>query len=212
MHLPAHFREERVPVLHEAMRRSRLAILVTAGPEGFEASHVPLLLDPDPAPLGTLLGHLARGNPQAGRAGSEVEALAILTGPDAYVSPSWYATKAETGTVVPTWNYVAVHAHGRLRFFEDPQRLLALVSRLTEAHEGGRALPWRVSDAPADFIQAQLRGITGFEMAIARLEGKWKLSQNRSAPDRAGVVDGLTREGGEVAAAVADLMKATDGG
>ena len=211
MYVPVHFREERVPVLHEAMRHSGLATLVTSGKDGFEASHVPLLLDPDPAPLGTLRGHVARGNPQARGAGSEVEALAILMGPEAYVSPSWYPTKAETGRVVPTWNYVVVHAHGRLRFFEDPERLLELVSGLTEAHEGGRARPWSVRDAPEEYIRAQLKGIVGFELSIARLEGKWKLSQNRSARDRAGVVEGLTREGRESATAVAGLMKATAG-
>jgi transcriptional regulator len=207
MYLPSHFREERVPLLHDAIRRAGLATLVTAGPEGLEASHVPLLLDPEPAPLGTLHGHLARANPQWRGAGPDLRALAAFLGPDAYVTPSWYATKARTGEVVPTWNYVAIHAHGRLTFFDDPERLRALVSRLTEAHEAGRAQPWAVADAPERYVASLLPAIVGFELRIERLEGKWKASQNRSAEDRAGVVDGLAREGGEAAAAMASIVR-----
>jgi transcriptional regulator len=147
---------------------------------------------------------LSRGNPQGVEDGAQ--ALAIFLGPDAYVSPSWYPTKRETGKVVPTWNYVAVHAYGQLRTFDDPERLLDLVTRLTARHEGPRTQPWAVADAPADFIQSQLKGIVGLELPIERLEGKWKMSQNRPAQDCAGVVDGLDREGGLVEAAVARLV------
>lgn len=207
MYNPPHFKEDRVKVLHEAIRRAGLATLVTTGPDGFVASHIPLLLDPEPAPYGTLHGHLARGNPQ-GRNGSDGEALAIFLGPDAYVTPSWYATKRATGKVVPTWNYVAIHAYGKLSFFDDAERLLALVTRLTRRHEAGRAAPWEVSDAPDDYVRGQLKGIIGFAMPLARLEGKWKMSQNRPAEDRAGVADGLAGEGGEtVAAIVAERSK-----
>jgi transcriptional regulator len=201
MYNPPHFKEDRVPVMHAAIRAVGLATLVTTGPDGLVASHIPLLLDPEPAPYGTLHGHLARGNPQ-GRQEGDSEALAIFLGPDAYITPSYYATKRETGKVVPTWNYVAIHAYGKLAFFDDAERLLALVTRLTRRHEAGRAAPWKVSDAPADYLRGQLKGIIGFAMPIARLEGKWKMSQNRPAEDRAGVADGLAREGEAVVAAI----------
>jgi transcriptional regulator len=170
-----------------------------------------MLLDPEPAPLGTLLGHVARSNPQWQRANSEMRALAIFRGPDAYVSPSWYETKRETGKVVPTWNYVAVHATGLLQFFDDPNRLLELVTKLTESREMSRSSPWSVSDAPAEYIAARLKGIVGFQLRIERIEGKWKMSQDRRAEDRAGVIDGLEHEGGEAELAVAAVMKGTGG-
>ncbi len=206
MYLPPHFREDRVPVLHEAIRRCGLATLVTRGADGLEASHVPLRLSPEPAPLGTLVGHLARPNPQA-RGAPDAEALAIFLGPEAYVSPSWYETKRRTGKVVPTWNYVTVHARGRLRLFDDPDRLLALVGELTADHEAGRPSPWAVGDAPPEYVRGLLAGIVGFELRIERLEGKWKLSQNRPAEDRAGVVEGLEREGGPGAAVAAAMRR-----
>jgi transcriptional regulator len=210
MYQPPHFREERVPVLHEAIRRAALGTLVSLGADGLEASHVPMLLDPEPAPYGTLTGHVSRANGQWRRTDAGVQALAIFLGPEAYVSPSWYATKRQTGKVVPTWNYVAVHAYGALRVVEDAERLLRLVTRLTETHEAGRTAPWAVTDAPPDFIRAQLKGIVGFELPIARLEGKWKMSQNRPAEDRTGTVEGLRREGGPDEAAVAEIMAAIE--
>jgi len=206
MYVPMHFKEDSVAVLHEAMGRIGFGTLVTLGAEGFEASHVPMLVDPTPAPRGTLIGHIARGNGQWRATGAGVAALAMFVGPDAYISPGWYATKRETGKVVPTWNYVAVHAHGRVRFFDEAERLLRLVTRLTEAHEGRRARPWAVTDAPADYIAGMLKGIVGFELPIDRLEGKWKLGQNRSAADRAGVAEALRREGDDDAAAMAAMM------
>jgi len=193
VYLPPAFRQNRTGVLHDAIRKSGLATLVTLTPDGLIASHVPLLLDPEPAPYGTLTGHLARPNAQA--RGATGDALAIFLGPDAYITPSWYETKRETGKVVPTWNYVAIHAAGPITFFDDPDRLLDVVTRLTERHEGSRDAPWAVSDAPPDFVQGMLRGIVGFSIQIARLEGKWKMSQNRPEPDRAGVIAGLTAEG-----------------
>jgi transcriptional regulator len=206
MYVPALFKEDRVPVLHDAIRQSRLATLVTYGPDGLYASHAPMLIDPEPAPWGTLRGHLARANPHRERAAADVEALAIFTGPEAYITPAWYATKRETGKVVPTWNYAAIHAYGKLTFFDDPEQLLALVTKLTQTHEAGRAEPWAVSDAPPDFIKGMLKAIVGFELELTRLEGKWKMSQNRPEIDRAGVVEGLRREGGEAEAAVADAV------
>jgi transcriptional regulator len=203
VYIPAQFREHEVPTIHAAIHAAGLATLVTFGPDGLLASPVPMLLDSEPAPYGTLLGHLARGNPQWRRTAAGVAGLALFQGPDAYVTPSWYATKRQTGEVVPTWNYVAVHAYGAIEFFDDAASLRTLVTRLTERHEGVREHPWAVADAPPPFIDAQLKGIVGFRLEIERLEGKWKMSQNRSAADRATVIAGLTTEGNT---AVADLV------
>ena len=191
MYVPPHFKEDRVAVLHETIRKCGLGTLVTFERGEMIASHVPMLIDPEPAPYGTLIGHVSRGNPQGRAVDGAVETLAIFLGAEAYVTPSWYATKRETGKVVPTWNYVAVHAYGKVRFFSDKDRLLDIVRRLTATQEAGRAEPWAVSDAPADFVDGLLKGIVGFELPIRRLEGKWKMSQNRPAEDRAGVVEGL---------------------
>jgi len=205
MYVPEPFAETRVSVLHEAMRRIALATLVTAGEGGIAASHVPMLIDPDPAPYGTLLGHIARDNPQwRGGAG---EALAIFLGPDTYVSPSWYPSKAKHGRVVPTWNYVAVHARGRVEFFDDAARLEALVTRLTAAHEAGKPRPWAPSDAPRDYLEAMLTAIVGFALPIARLEGKWKMSQNRPPEDRAGVGRALRAAGEDEIADLVEMPK-----
>ena len=216
MYLPKDVKEDRVDVLHEAIRQARLGTLVTVGADGLEATHLPMLVDPEPAPFGTLKGHVARANPQWRRASGNTQALAIFLGPDAYITPAWYETKKQSGKVVPTWNYVAIHAYGSLTFYEDADWLLALVTKLTETHEAGRDQPWAVSDAPKEFIAGMLKAIVGFELPIARLEGKWKMSQNRPAADRAGVVQGLRREGGPAEAAVAGIVAAAsvqkDGG
>jgi transcriptional regulator len=208
MYLPPHFKEDRLPVLHDAIRQSRVATLVTLASDGLIASHVPLDLDPEPAPYGILRGHVARANAQWRDAAANVQALAIFMGPEAYISPAWYPSKQEDGKVVPTWNYVAIHAYGPIEFFDDADRLLALVTRLTQSHEGKRAAPWAVSDAPTDYIRARLKGIVGFEMPIVRLEGKWKMSQNQSAANRAGAAAGLAQEGGSSEAAVSAIMTA----
>ncbi|MDX8481141.1 FMN-binding negative transcriptional regulator [Mesorhizobium sp. VK24D] len=190
MYIPPAFRDDDKESLRATIRDARLATLVTATAEGLLATPLPLLLDENEGEHGTLYGHVAKANPHW-RAPPLGDGLAIFMGPDAYVTPAWYQTKQETGKVVPTWNYVVIHAYGPVEFFEDADRLLEIVTRLTNLHEGGRASPWAVSDAPADFIQAQLRGIVGLRMPIARLEGKRKMSQNRNAADRAGVVSGL---------------------
>jgi transcriptional regulator len=193
------------------MRAAPFADLITLGTEGLEATPLPLMLDPSDGPQGSLIGHIARANPQWRTADVAQEALAIFSGPDSYISPSYYETKRLSGKVVPTWNYVTIHARGRISFFHEPEALLDLVRRLTDQHEGGRAAPWAVSDAPPDFIQSQLRGIVGLRLEITALTGKWKMSQNRSAADRAGVVAGLRADGGPgaeaVAAAVAEAME-----
>ena len=203
MYIPTQFRETDIPTLHAAIRAAGLATLVTTGPDGILATPLPLLLDPEPGPHGALLGHVARANPQWHRSAPDADGLAMFAGPDAYITPSWYETKRQTGKVVPTWNYVAVHAYGRVEFIDDAAWLHALVTRLTERHEGARPQPWAVADAPPEFTKAQLKGIVGVRLVISRLEGKWKMSQNRSAEDRAGVVAGLREDGNTV---VADLV------
>lgn len=190
MYTPPAFREDDPLELRRMMREARLATLVTATAAGLQATPLPLYLVEKEGALGTLYGHVARANPQWSLAPAG-EALAIFLGADAYVTPSWYATKAETGKVVPTWNYSAVHAHGPVEFFDDRARLHAVVSRLTDMHEADRAEPWAVTDAPEPFVAAQLKGIVGVRMPISRLEGKRKLSQNRSEEDRIGVAQGL---------------------
>lgn len=165
--------------------------------EGMIASHAPMMLDPGPGPYGTLIGHLAKANPHARSADPAVQTLVIFQGADGYITPSYYAAKKEHGKVVPTWNYAAVHAYGTLEVFDDPARLLEVVTRLTERHEAVRAQPWAVNDAPDDFVQGMLRGIVGIALPIARLEGKVKMSQNRPAADQAGVIEGLRLDGQE---------------
>jgi len=195
MYTPTAFREDEPAALAAMIREARVANLVTAGAEGLLATPLPLFLAPDEGPHGTLYGHLARANPQWRQgppgAGPVPEALAIFHGLDAYITPSWYESKREHGRVVPTWNYVAVHAYGPAEFFDDEARLLDVVTRLTTLHESPRPEPWAVSDAPAEFIRGQLRGIVGLRLPITRIEGKRKMSQNRSAADRAGVAAGL---------------------
>jgi len=206
MFTPPVFLEERLPVVHDLMHQARLVSLVTMGENGLEASQVPIVFDQSVGEFGTIHGHLSRGNAQWRTADTKVPALIMFSGPDAYISPSWYATKAQTEKVVPTWNYQAIHAYGTIEFFEDPDRLLDLVTRLTTKHEGARTDPWAVSDAPADFIAAQLKGIMGFTLPITRLDGKSKMSQNKSDEDRQGVIRGLNEDGTEQEAIVAQVM------
>ena len=205
MYIPPAFRDDDKESLRATIRAARLATLVTATAEGLLATPLPLLLDESEGEHGTIYGHVAKANPQW-RAPVLGDGMAIFMGPDAYVTPAWYQTKQETGKVVPTWNYVAIHAYGPVQFFEDADRLLEVVTRLTNLHEGGRASPWSVSDAPPDFIQSQLKGIVGLRMPVARLEGKRKMSQNRNATDRAGVASGLAASDRPSDRAVAPLI------
>jgi transcriptional regulator len=207
MYLPKHFEETRVEVLHELIRAHPLGALVVLTSKGLAANHIPLEVVPAPAPFGTLRGHIARANALWREATPGTEALAIFQGPDTYVSPSWYPSKQETARVVPTWNYAVVHAHGTLRFIEDRAWLRGFVEHLTDRHEAGRAEPWKVTDAPSEYIDKQLGAIVGLEVSITRLVGKWKVSQNRSAEDRDGVVEGLSRDGTPAAGAMADLVR-----
>ena len=190
MYRPAAFRQDDLTALHAQIESTGLALLTSNGPAGLQATHLPLLLEPGEGEFGTLYGHFARANPHW-QALTGQEALAVFSGPDAYVHPGWYPGKAEHGRVVPTWNYIAVHAWGPVETFDEPARLLELLARLTARHEAGRPRPWSLDDAPAEYIERQLRAIVGFALPIRRLEGQWKLSQNRQADDRAGVREGL---------------------
>jgi transcriptional regulator len=191
LYVPPAFREERPAILHGLMARSPLAMLACNGPDGMPVlSYLPLLLEED-GEQGVLTGHLARANPQLAALAAAGRAVAVFTGPDAYVSPGFYPSKQEHGRVVPTWNYETVHAEGRVELFDDAPRLLALLNRLTTRHEAAQPRPWSVSDAPEAFIQAQLKGITGVTLRIDRLLGKRKLSQNRNEGDLEGVARGL---------------------
>lgn len=208
MYLTKPFEPPDVATLQQFVRVHPFGVLVTMTSSGLDGNHLPLLIDAEPQPYGTLRGHVARANP-VWRECEGADALVIFQGPDSFISPSWYATKRETGSVVPTWNYVVVHAHGRLTVIQDRHWLRTHVEALTNRHEGHREAPWAVSDAPADYIEKLVGGIVGIEIPIARLTGKWKLSQNRSERDREGVVDGLTREGTESASTMATLVRHT---
>ncbi len=196
MYTPPLFRVEDKAEVHALMRAARSATLVTATAEGLVGTPLPVLLDAGEGELGTIYAHVARANPQW-KLSPTGEALAIFSGPEAYITPSWYATKAETHKVVPTWNFVAVHAWGTPVIQDDPAWLRAQLDALTDSQERARAQPWRVADAPADFIAAQMRAIVGVEIPIARIEGKWKVSQNRTLADRRGVAEGLAAENGD---------------
>ena len=206
MYQPPHFREDRLEVMHDLMRAHPLATVVSFDGDRVSANHLPLVLHAKGAERGTLRGHVAKANPMWRNHQASVEVLAVFQGPHHYVSPAWYPSKKEHGKVVPTWNYAVVHAHGPMAVFDDPDWVLDHVKALTSQQETGRDQPWAVTDAPREYLDAQLKGIVGFEIPITRLEGKWKLSQNRSAVDRQGVVEGLHGEGTSSAVQVADLV------
>lgn len=206
MYLPAQFAEPRIESLHRFMGEHGFATLVTLGADGLDANHLPFECDPEPAPYGTLRAHVARGNPLWHDLAAGVDALVIFQGPQAYISPDWYATKPKDGRVVPTWNYMVVHAYGPLRVVEDRQALRGLLQRLTDRHEAGRARPWKLEDAPADYIDKLLGAIVLIEIPVTRLIGKWKLSQNQPAENRESVVRGLRELGTETAQAMAEAI------
>ena len=210
MYLPRHFEETRDAVMHALVHAHPLGLLVTRDGEELQADSLPFMLDAGRGPRGTLVAHVARANPLWRHANGQ-RVLAAFQGPQAYVSPSAYASKAEHGKVVPTWNYVMVQARGTLRAIEDPVWLHAFVTRLTERHEAGLATPWAVGDAPADYIEKMLGAIVGIEIPIESLAGKWKVSQNRSAADREGVARFLTTAESEPARAMAREVSSRDG-
>lgn len=203
MYVPASFAEDRPEILARFVAAHGFATLVTQGEGGLVASHIPLLHD---AGRGLLTGHIAKPNPQAAHLQDGAEALAIFAGPHAYISPRWY----ENHPAVPTWNYAAVHVYGRVRRIEEPGDLARIVATLAATYEAGSSAPWRYADLPTAFAAGMLKGILGFKLAITRLEGKFKLSQNRAAADRAGVVAALRAAGRPEDEAVADLMAANE--
>jgi transcriptional regulator len=206
MYVPDHFRVEDLAQMHALMRGRPFAALVSAGSAGLYASHLPTVLK-DEGTYGTIECHLARGNPHWRELAEGGEALMIFTGPEGYITPNWYPTKAETGKVVPTWNYAVVHAYGRPEVKDDRDWLRRHVGELVDQQERTEAMPWKLSDAPDSYIDVMTRGIVGFRFEITRLQGKWKMSQNRQTQDWEGVVQGLeARASGddlEIAAAVA---------
>lgn len=207
MYLPAHFEESRSEVLHQLLRAQPFATLVTQGADGVTADHLPLHLEPEVGPCDALHGHVARANPLWQQA-ADSEVLAIFHGPQAYVTPSWYPSKREHGKAVPTWNYVVVHARGRLRVIDDATWLRRQLEALVAEHEAGFAEPWQIADAPPDYIDKMLTAIVGIEIVITSLVGKWKISQNQPAANRAGVVAGLRRQGTADALSMAELVAA----
>lgn len=207
MYTPSHFIESRLQVLHELIREQPFATLVADTNHGMDAEHLPILLDESRGSYGVLQGHVARANPVWQELGNGTEVLVIFQGPHHYISPNWYPSKREHGQVVPTWNYIVVHAHGHISWIDEPHWLKDLLERTTDSQEEGRKHPWRVDDAPAEFIERMLEAIVGFEIHFTGINGKWKLSQNRSAQDRLGVIAGLSAESNEAAAEIAKRMR-----
>ncbi|HEY8606720.1 MAG TPA: FMN-binding negative transcriptional regulator [Noviherbaspirillum sp.] len=203
MYLPRQFEEARSEVLHALIRDHPLGTLVTSTSSGLEANHLPFELD---SATGILHAHVARANPVWHAHDAALDALVVFQGPAAYISPSMYATKQEHGKVVPTYNYIVVHVYGRLRAVDDPDRVRALLERLTDRFEASRTMQWKLADAPADYIDKLLTQIVGIELEVSRMVGKWKVSQNQPEANRASVEHGLRETGGDVQVAMADAV------
>ena len=206
-YLPPHFEETDTATLHALVRAHPLATWVVQHQGELLVNHIPFLLDAERGEHGMLVGHVARANPVWQALAGGATSVAVFTGPQAYVSPNWYPSKHAHGKAVPTWNYATVHAHGVPQAFDDPARVLDVVTRLTQAHEAGQALPWQVADAPADYIASMLKAIIAIEIPVRRWAGKWKVSQNRPAADQQGVAAGLTGQGCGAAAQMAALVQ-----
>ena len=207
MYMPKHFEEPRTEFMHDLIRSRPLATLVTLSSSGLNANHIPLHLSEDPAPFGTLRGHVARANPMWQDLVQDVKALAVFHGPEAYITPSWYPTKKETGRVVPTWNYAVVHAYGDLRVVDDAVWLRALLEKFVSQNEKNFSKPWALQDAPAEFIEKMIGAIVGIEIVITRLLGKWKVSQNQPVQNREGVIQGLRESKLPDAAELANMIE-----
>ncbi|MGZ8182702.1 MAG: FMN-binding negative transcriptional regulator [Methylobacter sp.] len=208
MYIPPQFEQPDIDVMRDLIRNRPLATLVTLGANGINANHIPLHFSPTPGPFGVLRGHIARANPLWRDLFSDVETLAIFHGPDAYVSPSWYATKQEAGKVVPTWNYAVVHAYGFLRIIDDAFWVRTQLEALTQQNEAAFPEPWAVSDAPEDFTEKLIGAVVGIEMVITRLIGKWKVSQNQPPQNQRSVIQGLNASGQSEAVAMAAMVNA----
>lgn len=195
MYLPSHFEERRPEALHDLIARHPLGMLVTHGSGGLDANHVPFELDAGAGPHGVLRAHVARDNPLWQSVADGDEVLVVFRAAQAYVSPNWYPSKHEAHKLVPTWNYRVVHAHGTITVRDDERYVRGLVARLTRQHEAGQPRPWKMGDAPSDYIDAMLKSIVGLEIAVARLVGKFKLSQNRETRDRVSAAQVLIDQG-----------------
>lgn len=207
MYTPSQFEQPRIDLMQALIANHPLATLVTNTGQALNANHIPLLLRQDGSAHGTLVGHVARANPLRKEIDSAAETLAIFHGPDCYISPNWYATKKETGKVVPTWNFVVVHAYGRLRAIEDPAWIIAQLEELTAQQEKASPAPWSVADAPADYTSRLLGAIVGIELSISRLIGKWKVSQNQPIANQLSVIEGLRSMDSDDAQAMATLVE-----
>jgi transcriptional regulator len=202
MYQPIHFVESDLPTLHALIRAHPLGLLISADADDLQANPIPFLIDASAGPHGTLRAHVARANPQWQHLQNGAKALVVFQGSDAYVTPSWYQSKKDHGKVVPTWNYACVQVRGRVKIMDDPAWLHSQLTALTAQHESSRPETWSIGDAPADFIEMQKRAIVGIEIEITDIVGKWKVSQNRSSPDRAGVAAGLSQDGNDAMAAM----------
>lgn len=207
MYIPPFNEEKRLPVMHALMRAHPLATLATMTEKGLFATHLPLVLHADEGEFGTLRGHISKANLQGRSTNSDVDALVIFAGPQHYISPNWYPSKHDDPGTVPTWNYAVVHAYAPITFIEDAAWLHTHLESLTTIHEAASAKPWKMTDAPADYIAGQAKGILGIELPVLSIEGKWKVSQNRSKVDRTGVADGLSELGTPDALAMKALVE-----
>jgi transcriptional regulator len=206
MYVPAHFEENRPDVLHQLITNQPFGTLVTTGPNGLDANHLPFEFAPGEGPHGTLRAHVARANPVWQEVASQPDTLVIFQGPAAYISPNWYPSKHEAHRQVPTYNYMVVHAHGKIVVRDEEAFVRGLVARLTRTMEANEPRPWKMGDAPADYISQMLGAIVGIEIEVTRLVGKWKLSQNKEARDRRGAVEALLAGGSEAQEVVAEAM------
>lgn len=210
MYIPKPFEETRTELLHDLIRAQPLATLVTFGAGELAANHIPLQLSLENGPHGCLQGHVARANPLWKDLASEVEALAIFHGPQAYISPSWYVTKQESGKAVPTWNYTVVHVYGELKIIEDPAWIRRQMEKLTRQSEAAVMQDWQISDAPQDYIEKMINAVVGIEIVISRLHGKRKASQNQPPVNRQGVIAGLEATGTANGVRMAQMMRAQE--
>jgi len=211
MYLPKHFEERDPERLRSFIQRYPLGALVTATASGLDANHIPFVCADTGSAVGTLHAHIARANPLWREGIRDAAALVIFQGPNSFISPSWYPSKREDARVVPTWNYAVVHAHGVLRFIDDPAWVRSHVEALTREHEEKRDAPWAVTDAPADFVDKLVTAVVGIEISVTKLVGKWKVSQNRSSSDRVAVAQALEREATPSGEALAALIRETLG-
>lgn len=207
MFQPPLFKEDRLSVIHDLIDAYSFGILIAHEDGEISANHLPFVLHRDLGDKGTLRAHMAKGNPLWQHFGPDTNVMVIFQGPHHYISPGWYASKAENGKVVPTWNYATVHARGVLKLIDDPDWLITQIGSLSDIHEAGRDVPWKIADAPDKYIRGQMKGIIGLEIEIADLTGKWKMSQNKNDADKAGVLAGLAADGDENALEVAKLIR-----